>query len=158
MGLSKSKGPAPEPAQKPVEQASKPTVETKGSAEQEVLTLLARMQEKGRFIDFLMGDISNHDDKAVGTVARLVYQGCNEVIDEHFTVAPVETGKEGEKITVPEGYDANLYRLTGNLSGEAPFNGTLVHKGWKVTSAKLPKVVAKNSDELPALAPAQVEV
>lgn len=148
------------PAKKPVEEASKPTptVETKGSAEVEVITLLARMQEKGRFIDFLMEDISGHDDKTVGSVARLVYQGCREVMDEHFTVKPVESGKEGDKVSIPEGYDAGLYRLTGNLSGDAPFKGTLVHKGWKVTSAKLPKVITADSDDLPALAPAQVEV
>jgi len=160
MSFIRPKGaPVSEPAKKPVEEASKPAaVETKGSAEQEVITLLARMQEKGRFIDFLMEDISDHDDKAVGTVARLVYQGCKEVVEEHFTIKSVESSEEGDKITVPKGYDANLYRLTGNLSGEAPFKGTLVHKGWKVTSAKLPKVISNDSDELPALAPAQVEI
>ncbi|MEM1293948.1 MAG: DUF2760 domain-containing protein, partial [Verrucomicrobiota bacterium] len=51
-----------------------------------------------------------------------------------------------------------LYRLSGNLSGSAPFEGTLVHKGWKVGSINLPKVIESESGELPPLAPAQVEV
>ena len=50
------------------------------------------------------------------------------------------------------------YRLTGNLSGKAPFSGTLVHKGWKVSSVNLPKVIVSDSDDLPPLAPAQVDI
>lgn len=161
VGLFLRKGNTTAATPKPVEEASKPTptIDTKGSAEAEVITLLARMQDKGRLIDFLMDDISGYDDESVGSAARVVYQGCKDVLDEHFTVKAIETGDEGGSVTVPENYDANLYRLTGNLSGEAPFKGTLVHKGWKVTSAKLPKVItSSDSDDLPALAPAQVEV
>ncbi|MDF1751354.1 MAG: DUF2760 domain-containing protein [Verrucomicrobiales bacterium] len=145
---------------KPKEEPSKPAPASsaKGSADAEVITFLARMQEKGRLIDFLMDDISAHDDAAVGAAARVVHQGCRSVLDEHLTVTPVDSSTEGSKVSIPEGYNAGLYRLTGNLSGSAPFNGTLVHKGWKVTSAKLPKVITSGSDDLPALAPAQVEV
>ena len=141
-------------AQKPA-----PSASTKGSAEAEVVAFLARMQEKGRLIDFLMDDISAADDEAIGAAARIVHQGCKEVVAEHLDVEPVESAKsEGEKITLEEGYDASAYRLTGDLKGDAPFNGTLVHKGWKVTSAKLPKVIASDSGDLPVLAPAQVQI
>ena len=161
FGLFQSKPPqsASSPA-KPKEEPSKPapSADTKGSAESEVISFLARMQEKGRLIDFLMDDISSADDAAIGAAARVVYQGCREVLDEHFSVKPIENGEEGASVSIPEGYDAGLYRLTGNLSGNAPFKGTLVHKGWKVTSVNLPKVIAPDSGDLPALAPAQVEV
>jgi Domain of unknown function (DUF2760) len=142
------------------EQPRKPSLtgEAKGSAAAEVITFLARMQEKGRLIDFLMDDISSHDDRAIGAAARVVHQGCSAVMKEHLSITPVDSGTEGATISVPSGYNASLYRLTGNLSGKAPFNGTLVHKGWKVTSTKLPKVIAPESGELPPLAPAQVEV
>ena len=151
--------PADEPA-KPAEEPSKPaaSADTKGSAEAEVITFLARLQEKGRLIDFLMDDIAGADDAAIGAAARVVYQGCKGVLDEHLKIEAIESGNEGGKVAIPEGYEASLYRLTGNLSGNAPFNGTLVHKGWKVTSAKLPKVIAAEGDALPPLAPAQVEV
>ena len=144
----------------PREEPSKPepTSAIKGSADAEVITFLSRLHEKGRLIDFLMDDISTHDDAAIGAAARVVHQGCKAVVDEHLTVEPIDTTAEGSPVSIPEGYDAGMYRLTGNLSGNAPFKGTLVHKGWKVTSTKLPKVIASSSGELPALAPAHVEV
>ncbi len=157
MGNSDEKGQAISNVR---EEPRKPahTNDTQGSAEAEVITFLARMQEKGRLIDFLMDDISTHNDSAIGAAARVVHQGCSAVVKEHLSISPVDGGTEGAKISVPPGYNASLYRLTGNLSGKAPFNGTLVHKGWKVTSSKLPKVVSPESGELPPLAPAQVEV
>jgi hypothetical protein len=46
--------------------------------------------------------------------------------------------------------------LVGKLTGEAPFTGTLVHKGWKTDFVKLPRIAAK--ERLPAIAPAEVEL
>jgi len=157
LGKSDEKGQA---ASNVKEEPRKPahTNDTKGSAEAEIITFLARMQEKGRLIDFLMDDISSHPDSAIGAAARVVHQGCSAVVKAHLSISPVASGTEGATISVPPGYNASLYRLTGNLSGKAPFNGTLVHKGWKVTSTNLPKVIAPESGELPPLAPAQVEV
>ncbi len=154
---SSSRSGAPTPPEETPGKPS-PAAEVKGAAEDEVITFLARLQEKGRLIDFLMDDIAAHDDAAIGAAARVVHQGCRAVIDEHFTVEPVEKGTEGGAVTVPAGYDASLYRLTGNLGGSAPFSGTLVHRGWKVTSARLPKVISSASGALPPLAPAEVEV
>jgi len=140
------------------EQPSKPAaVDVSGSAEAEVIAFLALLQEKGRLIDFLMDDIAQYDDAQVGTAARVVYQGCKAALLEHLKVEPLRSEAEGAQVTVPKGYKVSEYKLTGSLSGEAPFSGTLVHKGWKVDSIKLPKVVV-DKDELPPLAPAQVEV
>lgn len=160
VGLFQSAGSEDSAGSAVKEEPKKPVTSSanKGSADAEVITFLARMQEKGRLIDFLMDDISGHDDAAIGAAARVVHQGCKSVLDEHLSIEPVDGGNEGSSVSIPGGYDANVYRLTGNLSGSAPFNGTLVHKGWKVTSAKLPKVIASDSGDLPALAPAQVEV
>ncbi len=140
------------------EQPSKPAaVDVSGNAEAEVISFLGLLQEKGRLIDFLMDDIAQYDDAQVGTAARVVYQGCKAALQEHMEIAPLSTAAEGSKVTVPKGYKVTEYKLTGSLSGEAPFEGTLVHKGWKVNSIKLPKVIV-DKDELPPLAPAQVEV
>lgn len=128
-------------------------------AEAEVVSLLAALQEKGRLIDFLMDDITAFEDAQVGAAARVVHQGCRAVIDEHFEVQAVEDAAEGSSVTVPKDHAADEYRLTGNLSGEAPFSGTLVHKGWKTASVKLPRLIAVDDDDrLPAIAPAEVEV
>lgn len=152
-------GKNPQPTQQPaVAEAVKPLpiAISQNQAQAEVVTLLGIFQEKGRFIDFLMEDITPHSDAEVGGVARAVHQGCKAALSEHFQIEPISTEGEGATITVPAGYSVDEFRLVGNLSGEAPFTGKVVHKGWKTTSVKLPRVL--KTDRLPAIAPAQVEV
>ena len=83
--------------------------------------------------DFLMEDITPHTDAEVGMVARTVHQGCKAVLNEHFHIEPISTAGEGASITVPVGDAADDFRLVGNLAGEAPFTGKLVHQGWRTT-------------------------
>jgi hypothetical protein len=135
-----------------------PAVETKGSAEAEVIAFLALLQKKGRLIDFLMDDVSKHDDATVGAVARVVYQGCREVLQQHLKVVALAGVPEGGSITLPAGYRAMDYELSGKLGGTAPFSGTVEHQGWKVESIKLPHIVPAADGQLPPLAPAQVTV
>lgn len=130
----------------------------KGEAEAEVIAFLGLLQEKGRLMDFLMDDIQGVDDEQVGQAARVVYEGCREVLADHLTLKPLHSSEEGEKVTVPKGYSAAEYQLSGSLSGSAPFSGTLVHRGWKVDSIRLPQIVTGEDGALPPLAPAQVEV
>jgi hypothetical protein len=146
---------SPKPA---VAEAVKPVAAAipQNQAQAEVVTLLGIFQEKGRFIDFLMEDITPYSDADVGGVARAVHQGCKAALKEHFHIEPISPQGEGATITVPAGYSADEFRLVGNLSGEAPFTGKIVHKGWKTTTVKLPRVL--KTDHLPAIAPAQVEV
>jgi hypothetical protein len=145
--------PAPPPANavKPVAAAV-----PENRAQAEVVTMLGIFQEKGRLIDFLMEDITPYSDTEVGTVARAVHQGCKSALKEHFAVKPISTANEGEIVTVPVGYSADEWRLVGNLAGEAPFTGKLVHRGWRTDGVKLPR--AMKADRLPTIAPAQVEV
>ena len=86
------------------------------------------MQEKGRLIDFLMDDITAYEDAQVGAAARVVHQGCRAVLKEQFEILPVHSGTEGSAVTVTEERAHDDYRMTGNLNGQAPFTGTLVHK------------------------------
>lgn len=127
-------------------------------AEAEVVSLLAALQEKGRLVDFLMDDITAFEDAQVGAAARVVHQGCRAVLQEHFDVKPVRDDAEGSRVTVPNDHAADEYRLTGNLSGQTPFSGTLVHKGWRTASVKLPRIIDSAGDRLPSIAPAEVEV
>lgn len=147
--------PTPKPA---VAEAVKPmpTAPSQNQSQAEVVTLLGIFQEKGRLIDFLMEDITPHSDAEVGTVARAVHQGCKAALNEHFHIEPISPGGEGASITVPLGYAPDEFRLVGNLAGEAPFTGKLVHQGWRTTLVKLPRVL--KTDRLPAIAPAQVEI
>ena len=127
-------------------------------AEAEAIALLGVFQSKGRLVDFLMDDIAGYSDAQVGAAARVVQQGCKAALAEHFTIEPIAVEAEGTRITVPEGAEGTRYSLVGKVSGEPPFSGVLVHKGWRATSVKLPRSLTSSEEALPPIAPAQVEL
>jgi len=127
-------------------------------ADAEIVHFLAMLQEKGRLVDFLMDDINAYSDAQVGAAARVVHAGCKGVLQEHFKINPVRTEQEGSTVQVPDGYSADEYRLVGRITGSAPFSGVLVHLGWKTEMVKLPQLLRGASEQLPAIAPAEVEV
>jgi hypothetical protein len=127
-------------------------------AEAEVVAFVALLQEKGRLVDFLMEELTSYDDAQVGAAARVVHQGCKQVLQEHFKISAVSEAAEGSQVTVPAGYFADEYRFVGKLSGDPPFTGKLVHKGWKTESVKLPRIVKTDSKRQSVIAPAEVEV
>ena len=127
-------------------------------AEAEVVAFVALLQEKGRLVDFLMEELASYDDAQVGAAARVVHQGCRQILQEHFNISAVSEAEEGSQVTVPAGYFADEYRFVGKLSGNPPFTGKLVHKGWKTESVKLPRIVKSDGKRLSVIAPAEVEV
>ena len=139
---------APPPVQQP------PLAENQ--AESEIVAFFALLQEKGRLVDFLMEDVAGYDDAEVGAAARVIHQGCRQVLQEYFKISPVSDAQEGAQVTVPAGYATDQYRVVGKLSGDPPFAGTLLHKGWKTEFVKLPRIVT--SGRLPSIAPAEVEI
>ncbi|PKM37134.1 MAG: DUF2760 domain-containing protein [Gammaproteobacteria bacterium HGW-Gammaproteobacteria-10] len=120
------------------------------------LQLLNLLQKEARFIDFIKEDITAYNDADIGVAARVVHEGCNKAINEHFKLVVVHEGQEGSKITLPKGFDASAVRLTGNIVGEAPFTGTLIHRGWQVTDIRLPKLTAGHNAKI--IVPAEVEL
>jgi hypothetical protein len=144
--------PAPAPAPVPVQ----PPAPTTNQAEAEIVTFFGLLQEKGRLVDFLMEDVAPYEDSEVGAAARVIHQGCRQVLQEYFKISAVSEAQEGAEVTVPAGYSPDQYRLVGKLTGEPPFKGTLLHKGWKTEFVKLPRIVM--TERLPAIAPAEVEL
>ena len=63
--------------------------------------------------------------------------------------------EEGGPVEVPAGFDAGRYRLTGNVAGDPPFRGNLVHHGWEAAEVQLP---AWSGTRLSARVVAAVEV
>ena len=120
------------------------------------LQLLSLLQKDARFIDFIKEDISSYSDADIGVAARVVHTGCNKVINDYFTLDTVRSEQEGSKITLAKGFDASEARLTGNVVGQAPFTGSLVHKGWKVTNIRLPKMTQGHNAKI--IAAAEVEL
>ena len=120
------------------------------------LQLLGLLQRDARLIDFTQEDLSQYSDADIGGVARVLHEGCNKVLREHFTIAPVRPEAEGSRLTLPAGFDARAVRLTGNVVGQAPFSGSLCHRGWRVTDTRLPKLA--ESHDVRVLAQAEVEL
>jgi hypothetical protein len=154
----KRSSPAAKPAAAEALMPAAAKITADGTKHAEAVTLLGIFQEKGRLVDFLMDDIAPYTDAQVGSVVRAVHQGCKAALQEHFTIQPVASEPEGALITIPAGYPADEFRLVGNLSGQAPFHGKLVHKGWKVASAKLPRTLKADENRLPTIAAAEVEI
>ena len=120
------------------------------------LFLLAMLQREGRLLDFLQEDVTGFSDADVGAASRVVHSGCRKVLQQYVPLKPVLTQAEGESVTVPAGFDANRYRLTGNVSGQAPYKGSLKHHGWVTEGLSLP--TPPTSIDLKVLAPAEVEL
>lgn len=136
--------PAPEP------------IVLKESTPDAALQLLGLLQKEARFIDFIKEDITSYRDADIGVAARVVHEGCNKAVNEYFTLETVRTEHEGSKVTLAKGFNAAEVRLTGNIVGQAPFTGTMVHKGWKVTSIRLPKLTKGHDASI--VAAAEVEL
>ena len=135
--------PAPEttPEPKPEAAAIPPAPEpAPTSIPTDGLVLVSQLQEKGRFLDFLMDDISAYPDAQVGAAARVIHQGCKSVVTQAFAPEAVSSASEGTRISLDADYKKSDFRVSGELSGEAPYAVTLEHKGWKPTQCVLPEL------------------
>jgi hypothetical protein len=145
--------------EKPVEKPQPPKVSVAQHHKEGALALLALLQREGRFIDFVrdpgMLDAST-TDADIGAAVRAVHRGCLKVIEQYLSLEPVMPQDEEAKVSVPKGFDPSEIRLIGEAKGEAPFKGTLRHKGWRVVEAKLP-TLAEGVDRM-VIAPAEVEL
>ncbi len=148
---------AAQPAQ-PLPAPPLPAPPPANQAEAEIVSFLATLQAKGRLVDFLMDDINAFNDAQVGAAARIVHAGCKAALQEHFRITPVRPEAEGATVQVPAGYAADEYRLLGKISGQAPFSGVLVHRGWRTDQVKLPRILHDSTDRLPTIAPVEVEL
>ncbi len=145
--------PAPAPAE--TKKAAPPPSPPKPTTDAAV-QLLSLFQREGRLVDFLREDIQPYDDGQIGAAVREIHKACRQVLTEHLTLEPVLNGQEGDEVTVPKGFDPSAIRLTGNVSGEPPFHGSLRHAGWRTTQVKLPAQPAGQDPKI--VAPAEVEI
>ena len=135
--------PAPEPVA-----PAKPTAEP--------LRLLALLQREGRLLDFLLEDIQGIPDAQIAAAVRDIHGTCGKALREHLTLKRIIDGEEDSTTTVAPGFDPSAIRLTGQVTGQPPFTGTLRHHGWRVSEIKLAKPPA-GADEF-VVQPAEVEL
>ncbi len=155
LGLTQGSGIFEPPAQASQAPAATPVV-AKPANHDAALQLLTLLQRDARLIDFTQEDLSSYSDADVGGAARVVHEGCAKVLREHFSICPVRTEAEGSRITLVQGFDARAIRLTGNVVGQAPFTGSLGHRGWRATEVRLPKLA--DGFDASVLAQAEVEL
>jgi Domain of unknown function (DUF2760) len=132
----------------------KPAAPPKPSGEP--LRLLTLLQREGRLLDFLLEDLQTYSDDQVGAAVRDIHRNCQKAIKEHVTLEPVLAKDEGASVEIAAGFDPSAIRLTGNVTGEPPFRGTLQHHGWRVKELKIAKP-PEGQDEF-VVHPAEVEL
>lgn len=123
----------------------------------EAISLLATLQREARFIDLVQESLDQYSDEQVGAAARDVLRDCRTVLDRLFDLQPALSHSEGETVQVPAGFDPGRFRLTGNVEGEPPFSGRLVHHGWQANRCQLPQWTGSESAAR-LVAPAEVEL
>ena len=146
------------PVEVPVEKIAEKAVDTPADmpAHTAALQLLGLLQREARFMDFVQEDVAGYADADIGAAARVVHEGCRKVLHQHFSVASVRPEAEGSRVTLAAGFDAAAVRLTGHVVGQAPFTGTLGHRGWQVTDVKLPHLTDPQAARI--IAQAEVEL
>ncbi len=148
-------GAQPAPSGAPPHPKQPPT--PKQPVRSDAITLLATLQREARFVDFIQESLAGYSDAQIGAVARDVHRESAAVIDRLFALKPAVSQEEGAQMDVPAGFDAGRFRLTGNVAGEPPFCGRLVHPGWEAAKCELPTWTG-NKDSARVVAPAEVEI
>ena len=126
------------------------------TAPESALQLLQLLQKEARFIDFVQEELQNFSDAEIGAAARVVHEGAKRTLSKHITLSPIRSEDEESRLTLDKGFDAQQVRLTGKVVGEAPYTGTLLHRGWRVERVDLPLLVEGHNPYV--VAPAEVEL
>jgi hypothetical protein len=141
----------------PPQPKAPPALVVKAPARSEAISLLAALQREARFLDFLMEPLAGYADAQVGAVARDVHRDCGAVVKRLFDPKAAVSQEEGSPLDVPAGFDAGRFRLTGNVAGQPPFHGRLVHPGWEAQKCELPTWTG-SKETARVIAPAEVEL
>jgi hypothetical protein len=120
------------------------------------LRVLALLQAEARFIDFLMDDLSKGTPEQIVAAVRELHPKAQAALKKALDVEPVRTEPEQTTVTVPAGFDPSAIKVVGNVTGQPPYAGTLVHPGWRVKAMRLP-APPEGVDEF-VLQPAEVEL
>jgi len=127
------------------------------SARNDAITLVATLQREARFVDIVKEPLGEYTDQQIGAAARDVLRDCGLVLDRLFAFQPVVEEEEDAELEAPADFDTGRYRLTGKVSGDAPFRGRLVHHGWQATRCELPQWSGSEQSVM-VVAPVELEV
>ena len=108
-------------------------------------------------MDLVQEPLADYSDEQIGAAARDVLHRCAEVLGRMFDLRPVVAEPENAQVETPAHLGAGRFRLTGNVTGQPPFRGRLVHHGWEAAKCELPQW-SGDADAARVVAPAEVEL
>jgi hypothetical protein len=118
---------------------------------------LAALQREARLVDLVLEPLDQYTDAQIGAAAREVLRNTAKTLDRFFALRPVLQAQEGTVIEVPRGFDPNRYRLVGQVAGQPPYRGQVVHPGWQASRCDLPTWTGPEEAAW-IIAPAEVEI
>jgi hypothetical protein len=144
-------------AAEPAAQAEVPAQPTDADTSDRAVQMLALLQREGRLVDFVLEDLATYSDAQIGAAARDVHAGCHRVLERYVTLEAILPGREGEAVTVGQDQpvDPVAFHLVGNVAGQPPFRGTLLHPGWRASRIQLPPL---GTTGRAIVAPAEIEL
>jgi hypothetical protein len=147
-------------ALEPVGRPEKPEPPIAADASDRAVQMLALLQREGRFVDFVLEDVAAYSDAQIGAAVRDIHAGCRRALDRYVTLQAVIAGREGDAVTIGQDqvFDPASFHLVGNVTGQPPFRGTLLHSGWRVSLVQLPPLPPPGTSGRTIVAPAQIEV
>jgi hypothetical protein len=138
-----------------VQPAAKAPPDTNSGSDRAV-QILALLQRDGRLVDFLMEDLESYSDAQIGAAVRDIHAGCRQALQRYMRLESILAGQEGQPVTVTPGTDPAAVRLVGHVTGRPPFQGTLLHRGWRAAQVDLPPLTDGAARKV--VAQAEVEV
>jgi hypothetical protein len=145
-----------------IERQSQPSVAAQPKSEpvparSDAISLLAALQREARLLDIVNESLDEYSDAQVGAAARDVLRDSGKVIERMFGLVPLTETEDGSQLATPDAFDPAEFRLTGNVTGEAPFHGIVAHHGWKATRCEVPQWSGKKSTAM-IVAPVELEI
>ena len=137
----------------------KDSIKNQQNSEAQMIQLLTLLQDKGRFLDFIMDDVTAYPDDQVGAASRIVHSGCKKVLNEYFEIGPIRKEEEGSTVILDKhNYEPESHKLIGHV-GTPPFKGTVLHRGWKINQINLPELIGDQIvSRMKILSPAEIEL
>lgn len=123
----------------------------------DAVSLLSALQREARLIDLVKEPLDGYSDAQIGGAAREVLKNSAAVLERMFGLVSLTEVEDGGSLTTPDLFDPAEFRLMGNVTGKAPFTGTVLHHGWKVTRCDIPQWNGK-MESAKIVAPIELEV
>jgi hypothetical protein len=120
------------------------------------LHLLSVLQRDGRLLDFLAENLEPYEDGQIGAAVRTIHENCKRALAKYVALEAVVAQREDDAYRVTADFDSSALKLTGNVSGEPPFEGVVRHRGWRAAKLEIPTFSGGRENRV--IQPAEIEI